>query len=793
MPEVPVVLLYLALGIAASLLAAYAWSRRYYRSSRPFTLLMGALAYWCSARALAIADPSFEGTVFWALMQVGGIALIMPAWLLLALSYTGQRWRRHLPVLTAIFVPAAVFFVLAMSNSLHRLWWTQVVPDTSRGFMWVQSTWGPVFWMHTIYAYGCFIVSVAFLARAAAQAPAPERRLAWLMLIASLIPTLGNAAYLAGARPIGPDDPTPILLFFSGLIALPATVHSRVVDLAPLVAREALAALPDGIIVLDNNQRVAEINGAAAGMLGTDERTALGRALAALLNGSPLGVALRPVLGDLRQPSTHLASYTEKDKHTIEVRVRPLKAANGAVAGALLLLRDVSERVNAEQSRAQHLAELSLINRVARVTNTAPDAEGLVRAAAATIAAAGVWDRVTVGLLAPDGRRLDVVADIGSEGQGRGYEGQSIDGAEGEALIALLRSGESHLLDLSDPATAGSVLGRAVANEGIGQLLLVPLFHQRAPLGMLALGTITLQPGSAALPRVAETIGELITDAVVRARLYDEVRQADRLKTSFLASVSHELRNPLTSIIGYIELFRRGIYGTLDERFTEPLRYMHLSSTTLLRMINDILDFTRAEAGHLHVEIQPVNVRHVVANVIGQLQPQIRERGLAFELDIAPDLPLAQGNKARLEQIVTNLLSNAIKFTEQGQISVRACRANDRVRLSVTDTGIGIASEHLEVIFQEFRRVETADRRVNGAGLGLAISRRLVELMGGTINVESALGRGSTFTVELPVAQAQVAPAPAHALEHTDTKSGGAQAPPEQERAVAGIINVEGA
>jgi K+-sensing histidine kinase KdpD len=115
------------------------------------------------------------------------------------------------------------------------------------------------------------------------------------------------------------------------------------------------------------------------------------------------------------------------------------------------------------------------------------------------------------------------------------------------------------------------------------------------------------------------------------------------------------------------------------------------------------------------------------------------------------------------------------------------------VRLSVTDTGIGIASEHLEVIFQEFRRVETADRRVNGAGLGLAISRRLVELMGGTINVESALGRGSTFTVELPVAQAQVAPAPAHALEHTDTKSGGAQAPPEQERAVAGIINVEGA
>jgi PAS domain S-box-containing protein len=784
MPEVPIVLLYLVLAITAGLLAAYAWRRRYYRSSRPFTLLMGALAYWCSARALAIADPSFEGTVFWALMQVGGITLIMPAWLLLALSYTGQRWRRHLPVLTAIFVPAAVFFVLAMSNSLHQLWWTEVAPDTSRGFMWLKPGWGPVFWAHTVYAYCCFAVSVAFLTRAATRAPAPEGRLAWLVLLASLIPTAGNVAYLAGARPIGPDDPTPILLLFSGLITLYATVHSRVIDLEPLVAREALAALPDGIVVLDNARCVAEINGAAADMLGTEPRAAVGRPLPALLEGRPLGVALRPVLGNLSQPLTHLASYTETETITIEVRIRPLKATNGAVAGALLLLRDVSERVHVEQSRTQHLAELSLINRVARATNTAPDAEGLVRAAAAAIAAAGVWERVTVGLLTPDGARLDVVADIAAEGEGRGYEGQAIDGAEGEALIAMLRSSESHILDLSDPVTAASPLGRAVAGEGIGRLLLVPLFHQGAPLGMLALGAIASQPDSAALLRVAETIGELITDAVVRARLYDEVRQADRLKTSFLASVSHELRNPLTSIIGYIELFRRGIYGSLDERFTEPLRYMHLSSTTLLRMINDILDFTRAEAGHLHVEVQPVNVRHVVANVIGQLQPQIRERGLVFELDITPNLPLAQGNKARLEQVVTNLLGNAIKFTEQGRITVRACRANDRVRLSITDTGIGIAPEHLEVIFQEFRRVETADRRVNGAGLGLAISRRLVELMGGTINVESALGRGSTFTIELPMAQA--APTPAHSLEKTETKSSGACAPPEQERAIAG-------
>ncbi len=517
---------------------------------------------------------------------------------------------------------------------------------------------------------------------------------------------------------------------------------------------DALAALPDGMVVLDNDQRVAEINAAASQLLGTTHRAARGQALTSLLGTTPHGAALRPLLDHLSEPGTRLLSYGDAaGEQTLEVRIRPLRATNGAVAGTLLLLRDVSERIHAEQSRAQHLAELSLINRVARAANTAVDAEGLVRAAAESIAAAGIWDRVTVGLLAPDGAGLRIVADITTEGQCAGYEGQVIGGAEGEALSALLRAGESQTLAMRDPTTAASALGQALAREGISQLLLVPLYHQGAPLGMLALGTSTRGHNSPALPRVAETIGELITDAVVRARLYDELHQADQLKSSFLASVSHELRTPLTAIIGYVELLRRGGYGPLDERLQEPLSYMHLSSATLLRMINDILDYTRAEAGHLRFDLQPVDVRHVVANVVGQLQPLIQERGLAFELEIAPGLPYVQSNKVRLEQIVTNLLSNAVKFTEQGQVAVRAWQVGDRVRLSVSDTGIGIAPEHQELIFQEFRRVEAPSRRAGGTGLGLAISRRLAALMGGSISVESAPGQGSTFTVELAVFQ----------------------------------------
>ncbi|GAB4445919.1 MAG: histidine kinase N-terminal 7TM domain-containing protein [Chloroflexi bacterium OHK40] len=752
MAALPFVVLFSALAGTSGLLAAYAWSRRYYRSGRPLAMLMAAIGHWCLFRAMAFADPSFEGTLLWTLLQFGGITLIMPAWLLLALSYAGHWWRRHLALLGTIFLPATAFFLLALTNSLHGLWWTSVEPDTSRGFMWLQIDNGPLFWAHAAYAYACFGGGVGLLVHTALRAAPSERRQAWLMLAAAVLPSIGNIAFLAGLPLPWFDDPTPILLFVAGLVAFYATIHFRVVDLNPLVAREALAAFPDGMIVLDNQHQVAEINGVAALLFGAHPRTALGRPLAALLVGSPLGAAMRPVLGNLAQPSTHHVSYTDgSGEHTMEVRMRPLLAANGAMAGALLLLRDVSERARVEQNRAQHLAELSLISRVARAANTAADSAGLLRSVATAVAGAGIWERVAVGLLAP-GARLDIVADIATDGDTTSAEGLQIGGPAGESLVELLYVGASRTLNRAEPAVASTPIGTLMAGAGLSRLLVVPLYHQGSPLGLLLLGSLAPGLEGPALSRVAETIGELITDAVVRTRLYEEARQADRLKASFLASVSHELRTPLTSIIGYVEMLQKGIYGQPGEAMREPLAFMRLSSATLLRMINDILDFSRAEAGHLRVELQPVNLLRAVANVVGQLQPQFSERGLSFELDLPPGLPLVQANAARLEQVLANLLSNAAKFTESGGVTVRGWQEGERVFLSVSDTGIGIAPENLDLIFQEFRRVEMPGRRVGGAGLGLAISKRLLELMGGSIRVASTPGVGSTFTIELSAA-----------------------------------------
>ena len=222
-----------------------------------------------------------------------------------------------------------------------------------------------------------------------------------------------------------------------------------------------------------------------------------------------------------------------------------------------------------------------------------------------------------------------------------------------------------------------------------------------------------------------------------------------RTYSGFLARVSHELRTPLTSIIGVADLIDRGLYGELPARARDPLLHIRRNSRTMLRLINDILDFSKIEAGHFAIELSPVDLRVVAHDVADTLQPQLQDRGLELKLELG-ELPLVHGNRERLEQVLTNLVANAIKFTDEGSITIRASYNGRRVFFCVVDTGIGIAPEVQQQLFQEFWQAENEHtQRYRGTGLGLAIARHLMELMGGTLTVESRPGAGSTFRGDL--------------------------------------------
>jgi signal transduction histidine kinase len=220
---------------------------------------------------------------------------------------------------------------------------------------------------------------------------------------------------------------------------------------------------------------------------------------------------------------------------------------------------------------------------------------------------------------------------------------------------------------------------------------------------------------------------------------------------------THELRTPLTVITGYIELLSAAASARLAAEEQEFLDIVRTSATTLTALVDDLLDLARIEAGRLELVVRPVNIAEALDRVCRMVAAQAAAKGLDLQIDVAPNLPLVGADLNRLVQILLNLLGNAIKFTESGRVRcvVRARRGGVETR--VIDTGIGISSDALPRIFDEFRQADAGTtRKFGGSGLGLAIAKRLIEMQGGTIGVTSKVGVGSTFTLWLPSATAQL-------------------------------------
>jgi signal transduction histidine kinase len=238
-----------------------------------------------------------------------------------------------------------------------------------------------------------------------------------------------------------------------------------------------------------------------------------------------------------------------------------------------------------------------------------------------------------------------------------------------------------------------------------------------------------------------------------------KAEESTRLKSQFLATMSHELRTPLNSIIGYTEIQLAGMTGPLNEEQQRYQERVLVNAEHLLRLINEILDLAKIEAGRIEFTRQPFTVRDWMLEIANQMEGVAKQEKLDFQWSLDPRLPShLMGDAARLKQIALNLLSNAFKFTEQGfvKFDVRQ-QGEDLWAIVVSDSGIGIPPHAQEVIFEEFRQADGSTRRsYEGSGLGLAIVRRLAFLMGGTVRVSSQVGEGSTFTVLLPLMKAEL-------------------------------------
>jgi signal transduction histidine kinase len=234
-------------------------------------------------------------------------------------------------------------------------------------------------------------------------------------------------------------------------------------------------------------------------------------------------------------------------------------------------------------------------------------------------------------------------------------------------------------------------------------------------------------------------------------RLYRELEAASRHKSEFLANMSHELRTPLNAIIGFSQVLREQMFGEVNDKQAEYLDDIISSGNHLLSLINDILDLSKVEAGQVELEVAPFSLRDALERGVVMVRERANKNGVRVALATDPEVDVVEGDERRIKQVIFNLLSNGVKFTpEGGAVDVKAVQVNGEVRVSVTDTGPGIASEDHERIFEKFQQTDAGIEQREGTGLGLALSKRLIEFHGGRLWVESALGKGSTFVFTLP-------------------------------------------
>ena len=321
------------------------------------------------------------------------------------------------------------------------------------------------------------------------------------------------------------------------------------------------------------------------------------------------------------------------------------------------------------------------------------------------------------------------------------------------------------VVHFSDVATSPDVPVRVqgtAAAAGIRSVIFAPMIWEGRGVGSIFVGRASSGEFSEKAIRLLKTFADQAVIAIQNARLFREIQDksaqlevANKHKSEFLANMSHELRTPLNAVIGFSEVLLDKMFGELNDKQLDYMKDIHDSGRHLLSLINDILDLSKIEAGRMDLEMSTFDLPSALNNAMTLVRERAQRHGIALSLDVDKHLGAFQADERKFKQIVVNLLSNAVKFTaDGGRVDVSARKYDGKVEVAVRDTGIGIAPEDHAAVFEEFKQVgRDYTKKAEGTGLGLTLTKRFVELHGGEIRLDSALGKGSTFTITLPVRQ----------------------------------------
>lgn len=579
----PYVLPLFVTALATMVLSVSAW-RRPASGTVPFALFLAAISIWSCGYALELLSLGLTAKTWWAKFQYVGITALPVLWLIFVLQYTQRtHWLSLWNLFLLALVPGCTL-ILVWTNEIHGLIWETINLTPTGLLVAFAPNYGLWFWVHTAYSYLLFGLGFVFLVQFLIRSPRLYRSQVGALLIGAFLPWTGNVLYVFGLNPLPGLDLTPFGFALSGLAITWGLFRLRLLDIVPLAYDSVIESMGDGIIILDGQRRIVNINPTALELLDYKIDEVIGQSVYHVLDLSLVHIAI----ADDKQQTVEITR--NQTMSVLDVRRSTIAHSHGVELGVVIVLRDITEQRHTE--------------------------------------------------------------------------------------VALRQAKES-------------------------------------------------------------------------------AESASRAKGIFLANMSHELRTPLTAIIGYGELLSRDTHITESPIMTNDLHAIQIAGRHLLGLINNVLDLSKIEAGHVELYEELINIPALIDDVVMTVRPLIENNHSTFEIHNRDELGVIRADITKLRQILFNLLSNAAKFTEYGTVSLMIERSlgddEEWVSFQIADTGVGIPTEQMDQLFEEFiQGDDQIAQKYGGTGLGLTISHRFCQLMGGTITSTSAEGAGSVFTVCLP-------------------------------------------
>lgn len=868
----PYTLALLLTALLAGVIVAYLWSKRDQRGAIALIMLALSASIWSLGYALEIAGADLPTKLFWGKFQYFGITTVPLSWLIFALQYTRRdQWLIPRYVLGLIVLPV-VTLILALTTETHGLIWRDFTLNATGPFLALELTHGPMFWVYWIFSQVLVLLGTFLMIQALRRQKDLFRGQAALILLAILIPWFGNLLYITGLNPIPALDLTPFAFTLSAAAFTWGIFRFHLIELTPVARDIVIETMPDGVIVLDLQGRIVDVNPAAQQMFRLTDQQLMGRPLADFVTAWPELVSRYQ---GVWQVQDELSFGEGAAQQHYEIQLSALRNRQGEIRGRVITVRDITQRKQAERISSQQAVRLATLYELSHSIVSSLDMGQVCAVAYQAIAhlmptqaffisaydeeenilqdlylfdKGQVWpnERTVLpkeGMTAqvirsglplwieddaagtslqmgrtlfgtPEDTRSVLVVPLKLKGKVIGvisaqhYE-PNVYTAEDLQLLLVLSNQVAIALEnarliesLRLQAAALDAAANAIVitdvdgiirwlnpafttltgydpHEAIGQSLVqllqsdqhAPHFYEQMT-GTVLSGQVwqgilinrrkdgTHYTEQQTITPIRNSQGEIfriisikqdITE-LIKAR--DDALEADRFKSQLLATVSHELRTPLGAILGYAELLRDGTYGSVTPHQQYILSEIMESSDDLAGIVNDLLFEAQLAAQAIELAIKPFTIAAMLKKIEGIAAVLAQKKGLQYDVDVAPELPAQlMGDEIRLRHVLINLLGNAIKFTTKGSVHVKVFLLDPKHwSIAVSDTGPGMPPEALLYIFEPFRQVDSsAVREHRGTGLGLSIVKQLMNLMNGTIQVESKPGVGTTFTVTLPL------------------------------------------